>query len=75
MTATTKVKAKDDKGPDDWKNDMTITVEEFAKIVNIGKVAAYECVRRGDVDSIRLGNSIRVCVQPLLRKLEGRTAA
>jgi hypothetical protein len=74
MAATAEEKARHDTGSDDWKKDMTITVEKFAEIVRVGRNTAYESVRRGEVETIRVGNCIRVCVPPLLRKLHGQTA-
>jgi len=58
----------------DWREQMTITVDELAKILNVGRAAAYECVRKGEVDVIRIGASIRVCVAPLLKKLGAEKA-
>lgn len=35
-----------------------LTVEEAAAILRIGRSAAYEAVRRGDIPSIRIGGRI-----------------
>jgi excisionase family DNA binding protein len=39
---------------------LVYTVEEAAALLQIGRSAAYEAVRRGDLPSIRLGRSLRV---------------
>lgn len=36
------------------------TVEEVAKLLRIGRSAAYEAVRRGQIPSVRLGRRLRV---------------
>jgi excisionase family DNA binding protein len=38
----------------------TMSVEEAAEALGIGRSAAYECVHRGEVPSIRLGRRLRV---------------
>lgn len=39
---------------------LVLTVEETAAVLRIGRGAAYEAVRRGDIPSVRLGRSLRV---------------
>ncbi len=39
---------------------LVLTVEEAAKILRIGRTAAYEAARRGDLPVIRVGRSLRV---------------
>lgn len=34
---------------------LTLTVEEAADVLGIGRTLAYEAVRRGDIPSIRVG--------------------
>ena len=47
----------------------TISVwPEYATFANRGRAQAFEDVREGRVESIRLGRSIRVLVPPLLRQ-------
>ncbi len=36
------------------------TVEEAAAILRIGRSAAYEAARRGEIPTVRLGRSLRV---------------
>lgn len=39
---------------------LTLTVEESAKALGIGRSAAYEAIRRGDIPSIRIGKRLVV---------------
>ena len=48
----------------------TITVTEAAKILGIGRAAAYEGARSGDIPTIRIGKRILVPVVALERMLE-----
>ena len=48
-----------------------LTVEEAAKILRIGRTAAYEAVRRGELPAIKLGRSLRVPRALLLELLGG----
>ena len=41
---------------------LTLTVEQAAKILGIGRSTAYELVHRGDIPSVRLGRRIVVPV-------------
>jgi excisionase family DNA binding protein len=45
---------------------LTVTVEEAARMLGIGRGTAYDAVRRGDVPSIRVGHRILVPRAPLL---------
>ena len=51
----------------------TATVAETAKRLGIGKNAAYEAVRRGEIPYIRIGKRILVPVAALERLLRGET--
>ena len=51
---------------------MTHTVPEAGKILGIGRSAAYEAARRGDIPTIRIGRKLLVPVQRLKRMLEGQ---
>ena len=51
----------------------TITVEEAAQLLGIGRNTAYEGVRNGDLPSIRVGRRILVPTARLERLLEGDT--
>jgi excisionase family DNA binding protein len=37
---------------------LVLSVTEYAKLMNIGRDAAYTAVRNGDVPSVRVGNKI-----------------
>jgi excisionase family DNA binding protein len=54
---------------------LVLTVEEAAKTLRIGRTAAYEAARRGDLPVIRLGRSIRVPRHALDQMLRGETPA
>ncbi len=50
-------------------NRKTYTVDEFAKIVGLGKNAAYAAVHRKEIASIRFGGKIlipRVALEKIL---------
>lgn len=44
----------------------TITVDEAAELLGLGRSAAYEAVRRGDIPARRLGRRIVIPVPALL---------
>ena len=50
----------------------TISVEEAAKYLGIGRAAAYLAVKNGELPSLRLGSRILVPVRALLELLAGR---
>ena len=55
----------------------TVSVPEAGKWLGIGRNAAYEAARRGDIPTIKIGRLLRVPVVALERKLEavqGRAA-
>jgi excisionase family DNA binding protein len=37
-----------------------LTIEETATVLRIGRTAAYDAARRGEIPTIRLGRSLRV---------------
>ena len=51
---------------DEVAKHATITVEEAAGLLGLGRSAAYEAVRRGDLPSRRLGRRIVIPVPALL---------
>jgi excisionase family DNA binding protein len=44
----------------DINQPLTLTVEQTAKLLGIGRSTAYELVRTGDIPSLRLGRRILV---------------
>ena len=49
----------------------TITVEEAAHLLRIGRSQAYAAVRRGEIPSLRIGGRLLVLNTPLQRLLRG----
>lgn len=58
----------------DVKPDV-FTIEEAARILRIGRTAAYEAARRGEIPVIRVGRRLRVPRCRLEALLAGRTEA
>jgi excisionase family DNA binding protein len=50
----------------------TYDVEEAARILGIGRSAAYEGIRRGEIPALRIGKRLVVPHAALERLLEGR---
>lgn len=46
-----------------------LTVEEAGELLRIGRTAAYEACRRGDLPAVRIGRSLRVPRHALERLL------
>jgi excisionase family DNA binding protein len=51
----------------------TITVEEMARILNLGRSAAYEAARRGELPTRRIGRRLVVPIPAFRRWLAGET--
>ena len=54
---------------DDLEQRITLTVEEVASLLGLGRTAAYETARRGQIPSRRLGRRVVVPVPALLEWL------
>lgn len=52
----------------------TMTVEEAAQLLGIGRATAYNAVRSGEIPSIRIGRRIVVPKRKLLELLRGEPA-
>jgi len=52
-------------------DSRTLTVAEAAEILRIGKTAAYEAVRGGQIPAIRIGGRVLVLRRPFERMLDG----
>lgn len=50
------------------------TVEETARLLRIGRSAAYEAVRRGEIPALRLGRRLRVPRRALEELLDGSSS-
>jgi excisionase family DNA binding protein len=53
----------------DINQPLTLTVEQTAKLLGIGRSTAYELVHSGDIPSLRLGRRIVVPIESLRRML------
>ena len=51
---------------EDLEDRITLTVEEVADLLGLGRTAAYEAARRGEIPSRRLGRRFFVPVPALL---------
>jgi excisionase family DNA binding protein len=49
---------------------LVLTVEEAARELRIGRSAAYDAVRRGELPAIRIGRSLRIPRHRLVGMLE-----
>ena len=54
---------------EDLEDRITLTVEEVASLLGLGRTAAYEAARRGQIPSRRLGRRVIVPVAALLEWL------
>lgn len=52
----------------------TISVEDAARLLNIGRNQAYEAARTGQIPVLRIGKRILVLAEPLERMLGGEGA-
>ncbi len=57
-------------GMDELRDRATLTVEEAAELLGVGRSSAYEAARRGDIPAIRVGHRLVVSAPALLRLLE-----
>jgi excisionase family DNA binding protein len=48
----------------------TYSIEEAARILGVGRTAAYDAARRGEIPSIRIGRAVRVPRRALERLLD-----
>lgn len=60
---------------DELTAQATITVEQDAKVLGLGRTAAYEAARRGEFPTRRLGRRVVVPVPALLEWLGARLGA
>jgi len=62
-------------GLDDIETRLTISVEEAASLLGLGRTATYEAARRGEIPSRKLGRRVIVPVPALLEWLGVSTPA
>jgi len=62
-------------GLDDIDSRLTLSVEEVASLLGLGRTATYEAARRGEIPSRRLGRRVIVPVPALLEWLGVATPA
>lgn len=51
---------------DQLRGRTTITVEQAAQVLGLGRTAAYDAARRGELPTLRLGRRLLVPVPALL---------
>jgi len=56
-------------GLDDIETRLTLSVEEVASLLGLGRTAAYEAARRGEIPCRKLGRRVIVPVPALLEWL------
>lgn len=56
---------------DDLRRLPSISVDEAAVVLGIGRTAAYAAARRGEIPTVRIGARIRVPTGRLLQMLDG----
>jgi excisionase family DNA binding protein len=61
--------------PNDEQEPATISIEEAARRLNIGRALAYQSARDGSLPCIRLGRRLLVPTRALAALLEGRPSA
>ena len=62
-------------GLDDIEGRLTLSVEEVASLLGLGRTATYEAARRSEIPSRRLGRRVIVPVPALLDWLGVSTPA
>jgi len=60
---------------DDLDHRITLTIEETASLLGLGRTATYEAARRGQIPSRRLGRRLVVPVPALLEWLSSDAVA
>jgi excisionase family DNA binding protein len=58
------------KTPETATTVLTMSVEEAAAMLGVGRDAGYEGVRRGQIPALRVGRAWRVPRAALMKKLE-----
>jgi len=53
---------------------QTLTIDEAAKLLGVGRNKAYEAAHRGEIPTIRIGKRILVLREPFKKMLAGGPA-
>ena len=53
---------------------LTVTIDEAAALLGIGRNGAYEAARKGEIPTLKIGKRILVPKAALDRMLEGKAA-
>ena len=51
-------------------DDLVLTVDEARILLKIGRTAAYEAIRKGDIPSVRIGSRVLVPMARLRKMLD-----
>lgn len=54
---------------DEILSRLTMSVDEAAQVLGISRNSAYDAVRAGDIEVVRIGKRIRVITNTLRKKL------
>lgn len=54
----------------DPREQPTVSVEDAARILGLGRASAYEAAKRGDIPTLRIGRRLLVPTAALLRLLQ-----
>jgi excisionase family DNA binding protein len=60
---------------DDIESRVTLSMEEVAQLLGMGRTATYEAARRGEIPTRRLGRRVVVPVPALLEWLGASSAS
>jgi excisionase family DNA binding protein len=60
MTKERTEKQRKPRGPIDRSGAQTYTVQEFAKLLGIGRDTAYTAAKKGEIPAIKIGGQYRV---------------
>jgi excisionase family DNA binding protein len=60
---------------DDLDHRITLTIEETASLLGLGRTATYEAARRGQIPARRLGRRVVVPVPALIEWLSSEAVA
>jgi excisionase family DNA binding protein len=51
---------------------LTVSVDQAAQLLGIGRTATYDAIRRRELPAVRIGRRLRVPVRGLLLLLDGK---